>query len=113
MNKVERRTTSLSNNFDKMRHAFHEYDIKTFQELNDAQQEVLVFLPLNELGPKTDFLFTDNNIAKTLAKHVFSKIGAKGMESPDLLELVLVTVKTCLSGYLRAHLHITRKQDAP
>ncbi len=109
MTKNTAKVRDLQHSFDAMKKAFHEYDVRSHQQLNDAQQEFLAYLPLDTLGPKADFIFSDPNLAKTIAKFVFSQLGGDGINQPDLIEVVHKTIKKCFTGKLRAHLHITRK----
>ncbi len=110
LRRTNQKVSKMQAEFDKMKNAFHEYDLQSFQELNDKQQALMAYFPLDTLGEKVDFLFTNNSTAKTIAKAIFRELGCVGFNRPSLMDLVTKTAKKCFSGELRAQLHIVKKQ---
>ncbi len=110
LRKTKNKVTKMREEFDKMKNAFHEYDMQSYQQLNDKQQQLMAYFPLDNLDEKVDFLFSNKNTAKTVAKAIFRDLGCVGFNRPNLTELVTKTAKKCFSGELRAQLHIVKKQ---
>ncbi len=99
-----------SSNIKKLQSAFFDYDLQTHHELCDVENEFLKLLPVDELGPRTDFIFSEPAFAKTIAKKVFHDLTMEGHHSPTLTQLVNETARLCFSTHLRAHLHIVKRQ---
>ncbi len=79
-------------------------------ELCDVESAFLAYLPLDELGERTDFVFTDPACAKTISKHIISELKRDGYAVPTLTQLVNKSAKLCFSPGLIAHMHIVKRQ---
>ncbi len=82
----------------------------THQQLCDVESEFHEFFPLDELGLRTDFVFSDPPCAKTIAKRVITNLNKDGTQVPNLTTLVNETARVCFSPDLRAHMHIVKSQ---
>ncbi len=100
----------LGENFRLLQTAFFDYDCQAHNDLCDVESELLAFLPVNELGEKTDFLFTNPAMAKSVVKHVRSKLVGEGITKPSLTKVVNEAASVCFSVQLRAHMHIVKRQ---
>ena len=105
---MENNLQRMSTNFRKLQKAFFDYDCQAHQELMDIEQEFLAYLPLDELGEKTDFIFNDKNFAKTITKTIMSSIQLDAKSTGSLSNLINEAAKKCFSYELRAHMHIVR-----
>ncbi len=97
-------------NFSNLQKAFFDYDIQANQELCDIEAELLSYLPVDELGERTDFIFSDPSCAKTIVKHVRNSIRKDGTGKVSQAKLVNETARKCFSVALRAHMHIVKRQ---
>ncbi len=101
----ERKLGKLALGFQKWRDAFFEYDVASHQTLTEAQTELMSYFPLDELGPKVNFLLTNKASARSIAKKVIYELGQDGITAPSLTDLVNTAARTVFSGGLRAHMH--------
>ncbi len=99
----------MSTNFRLLQKAFFDYDCQAHQELMDIEQELYEYLPVDELGDKTDFIFGNKACAKTITKKIMSDIQLDGKSTSDLSLLTNEAVKACFSYELRAHMHIVKQ----
>ncbi len=90
--------------------ALFDYDMLTHHELCDVESEFLKFLPVDEVGERTDFIFSDPPLAKTISKHIISNLKKDGHAVPTLTQLVNTAAKLCFSPALIAHMHIIKRQ---
>ncbi len=97
----------MSTNFRLLQKAFFDYDIQAHQELCEIENEFSQYLPLNELGKKTDYIFTTKSFARAIVKHVMVKMKGKEL---TLAKLTNVCAKECFCLELRSHMHIVRRQ---
>ncbi len=93
-----------------MQKAFFDYDIQANQELCDIETELMAYLPVDELGERTDFIFTDPSCAKTIVKRVQINLQKEGTKRHSLSLVVNETARVCFSYRLRAHMHIVKRQ---
>ncbi len=91
-------------NFNLMKSAFLEYDLSKNLDLNEAQAEITVYLPMDELGEKFDFMLTNPATSKTVAKHIMTKLSNKNIYKPTVEHLVAIATPNILSAGLRAHM---------
>ncbi len=63
-------TENLVKSVGLMKEAFLEYDLSHNINLNEAQAEIVGYLPFDELGDKVDFLLSNPATARTITKHV-------------------------------------------
>ncbi len=96
--------------FGKMQKAFFDYDLQANQELCDAESEFLAYLPLNQLGVRADFVFTDPSCAKTIVKRIVHNLQKEGTKRQTFSNLINESARVCFSHSLRAHMHIVKRQ---
>ncbi len=98
----------MSTNFRLLQKAFFDYDCQAHQELIDIEAELFTYFPVDELGEKTDFLFSNKTFAKAITKRVMREIQHEGKSTSNLATLTNETVKLCFSYEMRAHMHIVK-----
>ncbi len=100
----------LGENLRLLQKAFFDYDCQAHNDLCDVETELHAYLPVNELGEKTDFVFTNPATARTVVKHVRNTLLGEGVAKPSLTKLVNAAASECFSAELRAHMHIVKRQ---
>ena len=74
-----------------------------------AEQEITKYLPLNTLGDEVDFLFTNPVTTRCISDFIWSSLEAKGKNSPTIGIIARESMVVCFSGYLRAHMYVTKR----
>ncbi len=100
----------MSDQMATLTKAYFDYDLDANQNLIEVENELMQYFPLNELGEKTDFLLTDPECAKTIAKHVKRTFYDDKSNVSELTEAVRKAAMKCFSLELRAHMHVVKRQ---
>ncbi len=108
--RAKEKMSRLGENMRLLQKAFFDYDCQAHADLCDIEQELQAYLPVNELGDKTDFLFTHPAIARTIVKGVRTNLVGNGRFKPTLTKVVNEAASYCFSLQLRAHMHIVKRQ---
>ncbi len=96
--------------FGKMQKAFFDYDLQANQELCDIESEFLAYFPVDQLGARTDFVFSDPSCAKTIVKKIIRNMQKEGTKRHTFSNLINESARVCFSLGLRAHMHIVKRQ---
>ncbi len=100
----------LSHNFRILQKAFFDYDLQANQDLCELESELATYLPVDELGEKTDFILTHPPLARTVAKLVTSELMGDGHHVGGLTKVMTTAATKVFSLKLRAHMHIVKRQ---
>ena len=72
-------------------------------DLDSCKKQLLKYLPLNEVGPAVDILFTAPESRRAIKETIKMKLTSKGMQQFNERQLALEAIKMCFTSYMRAH----------
>ncbi len=74
-----------------------------------AEREITKYLPLNTLGPEVEFLFTNTVTRRCISDFIWTAMESQGITNPTVGVIARESMRICFSGYLRAHMYLTKR----
>ena len=102
----DKTTQQLAHAFKLMRSAFLDYDMSKNIQVNEAQAEILSYLPFDEIGHKVEFLLSNPATSQAIAKYLLSTLKPSKTHNTNVNDIITHALPLMFTVGLRAHMSL-------